>query len=251
MAVTKAGLVALALLTSGCLRFGYAATKSEPKPDAAQNDAGGYSHDGGARDGGLRDAAVSGDSGMDSGVVQQDAAEADAAAGAGGSAAGAGGSAGATDSGTGVADAAANDDDAGAVVVDDNPLIGTTGLRFNDVVGYYTSSTYGDMVLQRHGAEMWVSYPLNDGTITGELTSAGVLAGWWAETPTRTGRNAGEAEIRFTQPNGKIHLAGRWRYQTSGNWVARWELDQVTDGRSPPSALVDAFNHPENFKRHP
>jgi hypothetical protein len=249
-------VVALAL-TSGCLRFGYAATNSDPKPDASQRDAGapsrdggtrdGGTRDGGTRDGGTRDAAVSSNAGMDGGAARTDAASAGSATDA---AAGGAGAYAAADSGAANAGTAAEDADAGVDVIDVNQMIGDTGLRVNDVLGFYSSPTWGDMLIQAHGAEIWATYPLNDGTIIGEITSEGVLAGWWTETPSRVGGNAGEVEFRWSHVSGTIHFEGQWRYQTSGNWYDNWDLDLVTD-RSPPSALIDAFNYPDNFKHHP
>jgi hypothetical protein len=247
-------------------------TNSDPKPDASQRDAGAPTRDAGAPtrdagaptrdsgaptrdsgaptrdsgapDGATRDAAISSNAGMD-GAAPPDAASAGSAADA--AAGGAGGSV-AADSGGGQAGAAAGD--AGVDITDVNPMIGDTGLRVNDVLGFYSSPAWGDMVLRAHGAEVWATYPLNNGTIIGEFTSEGVLAGWWTETPSRVGRNAGEVELRWSHVSGTIHFEGQWRYQTSGNWYDNWDLDLVTD-RSPPSALIDAFNYPNNFKRHP
>jgi hypothetical protein len=138
---------------------------------------------------------------------------------------------------------------------DTDPMLGSSGLRLSDVLGYYTTNSltggdWGDMVLRKYGAEVWGVYEYNDGTIIGQITSDGVFVGWWSQLPSRDGFDAGEVEFRWSQSGSTIALDGRWRYGTSGSWRENWDCALVTD-RSAPTDLVAGFDATADFKRHP
>lgn len=197
-------------LCSGCLRFGYNVDE----------------HPGGASDAGTPDAAVSSNGG---------GGGAGAASNGGSPAAGRGGS--------------PADDDAG-VDSDVDRMVGDTGLRVNDILGFY-SGPWGDMVLRAHDAEIWGVYKYDGGTIVGQITSDGVFTGWWTQLPTRTGLDSGVVEFRWKQVDGTtVHFDGRWHYANSKTWFTNWNLDLVTD-RTPPTSLTDRFDDPSNFVRQP
>jgi hypothetical protein len=202
-------------LTCGCIRFGY----DRPEIDAAM---------------GGRDAAP------------QDAADQAGAAGAG--TGGPGGRAGSTGSGgTGGAGRGGTGNDAG---VDVDQKVGDTGLKVSDILGFY-SGDWGDMVLRKQGEEIWGVYAHDGGTIVGRIMVDGVFLGWWSQTPTRTGSNAGEVEFRWSQASGTaIALDGRWRYGATGDWLENWDITLVTD-RAAPTELTDQFSNSADFVRHP
>ena len=132
----------------------------------------------------------------------------------------------------------------------EDKVLGGTGLRVSDILGYYAGD-WGQMVLRVRGDEIWGAYEYRDGTIIGQVNEEGVFAGWWTQTPTRTDENAGEVEFRWSKiANTTIALDGRWRYGTDGEWLENWDIIRVVD-RSAPSQLTDRFNNSDDFKRHP
>ncbi|HKP58668.1 MAG TPA: hypothetical protein VJV78_18235 [Polyangiales bacterium] len=132
-----------------------------------------------------------------------------------------------------------------------DPMLGNTGLRVSDVLGFY-SGDWGDMILRKQDDEIWGAYVHDDGTITGKVDAEGVFVGWWSEVPSREPTNdAGDVEFRWARGTGSVvALDGRWRYGTNGDWHDDWDVDLVTD-RSPPAALSERFSHPAEFKHHP
>ena len=199
-------------------------------PDASQpSDAGIQSIDSGSRD-----AAVSGGAGRDASSARptKDAGPV-------------GGASADNDS------VSAPNEDAGPTQpIDVNQMLGDTGLRVSDILGYY-NSVWGDMVLQAHDDEIWGVYAKDTGTVVGKITEEGKFVGWWTQSPSRTGLDAGEVEFRWMLENGSaIMLDGRWNYSIGGGWDESWNLYRVFD-KPAPSSLIDGFNHPENFKRHP
>jgi len=180
----------------------------------------------------MRDAAVSSNAGSSAGRASTGAAGSTSASG-----------------GAGAAPPTGKDNDAG---VDVDQMLGNTGLRVNDILGFYSSPAWGEMVLQTHGDEIWGVYEHDGGTVVGVIEREGVFRGWWSQLPSRQGNDAGEVEFRWSQPDGgtTIHLDGVWRYGTFGAWLSNWDLDLVTD-HAPPSALTEAFKRPEDFRRHP
>ena len=229
------GLITLAL-TPGC-RLGYDELLIPVKqtPDASQQDAGADTGSAGAPDAEPDiDAAVGGAGGSTEPNPGGQGGE--AAAASGGAGAGGGG-------------APAAGDDAGAEV--DEP-VGDTGLRVSQILGFYSNLAWGDMVLRKQGDEIWGAYQYDGGTIVGTITEEGVFVGWWSQSPSRTGVDAGEVEFRWSQPDGGtvIKLDGRWRYGTAGTWLENWDVELVTD-RAAPSLLTSRFDNPNDFKRHP
>jgi hypothetical protein len=138
--------------------------------------------------------------------------------------------------------------DAGTEVVD--PELGNTGLHVSEILGFY-SGDWGDMLLRKQDTEIWGAYKYNAGTIVGRITSDGVFVGWWSQLPLRAGLNAGEVEFRWSLTSATvIWLDGRWRYGSSGAWREDWDIGLVTD-REAPGELIDHFNTPSDFVRHP
>jgi hypothetical protein len=183
--------------------------------------------------------AVSGSAGRDAAKGGEAGRAAIGGGGVGGSAGRGGGmSIGAGSGGTG-ADGAQVDD-----------MLGDTGLRVSDILGFY-SGDWGDMVLRKQADEIRGVYEHDGGTIVGAIMDDGVFVGWWSQLPSRTGTDAGEVEFRWSGTTGTaIALDGRWRWQTGGEWFENWDIGLVTD-RAAPSDLTARFDSPSDFKRHP
>jgi hypothetical protein len=129
-------------------------------------------------------------------------------------------------------------------------MLGDTGLRVSDILGFY-SGDWGDMLLRKQGSEIWGTYQYDGGTIVGNITAEGVFVGWWSQLPSRSGTDAGEVEFRWSQTSGTaIALDGRWRWGTNGAWQENWDINLVTD-RAAPNDLITRFDNPSDFKRHP
>lgn len=238
MSAALIGLIVLGF-TPGC-RLGYDVLNAPVKqpPNAAPHDAGTDSGSAGAADAALEsDAAVGGAGGSTGPTPAGQGGEAGRASGG----AGAAGRAGAPAAGTGAGDDAGSEAD---------EMVG--GLRLSQILGFYSNSAWGDMVLRKQADEIWGVYQYEGGTLAGTITGEGVFVGWWSQLPSRVGTDAGEVEFRWSQTNGGavIALNGRWRYGTAGTWLENWDLDLVTD-RTAPSALTTRFDNPDAFKRHP
>jgi hypothetical protein len=142
--------------------------------------------------------------------------------------------------------------DAGVQIeVDSDETLGNTNLRVSDILGYY-SGNWGQMILRKQGNEIIGVYEHRDGTLIGEIDDEGVFAGWWTQTPTRTGLDAGEVEFRWskTSDGAAVALDGRWRYGSDGEWLENWDVLRVSD-RSAPSQLSDRFERTDDFRRRP
>lgn len=124
------------------------------------------------------------------------------------------------------------------------------GVTTEEIVGYWNNPTWGDMVLKVVGAEIWGTYSHDEGTLVLRWREDGTLWGWWSEVPSRLPSNdAGDAEFVFKKDGTVISFDGRWRYGVEGTWRQDWDLTRRTT--APPQVLVDRFNDPTLFKRHP
>jgi hypothetical protein len=232
---------------SSCVRLGYDVSPAPQITDAsiALVDAGQPAP---ARDAAVvRDAAAA-----DSGSREMDAGRADGGTsysngGAGGAgraaAAGSGGVSGS--GGMGGAEQVAGAPSAGS----DAGVLVDAGPSEVDLSGYY-SGPWDELVLRKIDGEIWGTYTTNSGTLIGNITGPGVLQGWLSEMPSRN-FNAGEVELRWSPTNQTVtSLKGRWRWGTDGDWVDGWDFERVYD-RQAPSELIDRFDSPSEFRRHP
>jgi hypothetical protein len=120
--------------------------------------------------------------------------------------------------------------------------------------GLWNSSSWGQMLFRKMGAEYWGAYTYDTGTVIVSQSSDGVFRGWWAEGtgPRDTSdNNAGNVEFRLSwnAEQNALFIDGHWQYGESGDWHEDWDMTPLAG--SAPQEIIDRFNQPDLFKRHP
>lgn len=127
--------------------------------------------------------------------------------------------------------------------------IPANGIGSDELNGYWTGD-WGQLVLVVDGADVRGAYSHDQGTLSGTYGADGVLRVWWCEVPSRSApKDAGEAEFNFVRGESTIHLDGRWRYGTEGDWREDWDLAKADD--TPAASITERFNDPSTFCEHP